>query len=578
MRARSLSVLFAFVAACEGEYPQFQTDAGSPPPRDAGPPLDVAPPPDDAPAGPSGIGQPCTDDASCATGLICLTAQLTSGLTTNGYCTLECGGGLGCPADATCAALSATSGIEMCLLACAGDEACRTADGYQCIDRGGALVCWTWRVPPGTNDGGACAEPDGGPFVDDSGRRFGASQQLAPPSGSILESGTRVAVRGSAVAASYTSATSSWGSGGKMAVSASQNGGATFGPGVFVTDTVTSRKSDPVIAFDATGGHLYLAWLGFDRTSGQTTNMRVFVARSDDGGQTWPAEQVVDASTTDSNVATLARPWIATGPGAEVYVVYALTSSGQSAIKLARSPDRGATWDAPLRVDDGTRAATPALPSVATNAAGDVFVAWLEVGGGQPNGDAANDVYVARWDAGSAWAFGANVKGNADADLLVSNVPQVVPALSGARVYLVYTAGSPGDMRWDVRLTWSDDRGDTFTAAAITLNDDGTCATHFLPAAAVAADGALHVTWYDNRFGSANGGLFYTRWDPTAGAAAPNQLVSDAPFAYATDNHALNRLGNYSGLAIDGTAIVATWADPRTDATSHIRVATGTLP
>ena len=48
-----------------------------------------------------------------------------------------------------------------------------------------------------------------------------------------------------------------------MTVATKPNGDNVFGPAVVVADSVTSRRSDPVLAFDSTGNHLYLAWLGF---------------------------------------------------------------------------------------------------------------------------------------------------------------------------------------------------------------------------------------------------------------------------------------------------------------------------
>ncbi|MBI5479341.1 MAG: trypsin-like serine protease [Deltaproteobacteria bacterium] len=577
-----LAALAVLVAACGDNVKVYQVDASYPvhtrPQNDAA----VVEPQLDGGA-PSGIGEACTSDVdigqgTCAADLICITADLTDGLAANGYCTVPCGEGLGCPWDSTCVAGTAHS--MLCLRTCADASGCRTADGYHCMEKSGAQVCWNWIVPPGTNDGGACSSPDGGPYVNAAGRRFGESQQLLPSDGGIVESQTLVVAKGTTVAASFASSASSFG-GGRVAVTASQDQGVTFGPAVVVQDSVTSRKSDPILAIDPSGAHLYLGWVGYDRSGGSTTNMRVFVARSDDAGLTWPTAQIHDATTTDSGTGTVARPWLAAGPNGTVYVAYVLGAGSSSIIKVARSSDLGATWDAPVRVDDPAR--TPSargLPHVAANGAGDVFVGWGEVGLGVPNGDAANDVFVARGDAGGTWGtFGPNVKGSADADLVVSNGLAVVPSVAGTKLYLVYVAGPPDSQRWDVRLTWSDDRGDTFSASSIKINDDRSCAIHVLPAAAIDAADRLHVVWYDNRFGTEEGGFYYSRWDPVAGAPSASEFVSDATFAYSTEPRASNRLGNYAGVAVDGTYIYATWADSRgVTNTSHVRFAQGTLP
>jgi MYXO-CTERM domain-containing protein len=572
-----VAALALSLAACGDNRWGDQNDAGYPP--RARPLNDGGTP--DAPAL-TGIGDPCTSDTDigqgdCPAGLICITADLTNGLAVNGYCALPCAEGLDCPEGSAC--VHGTTHSMFCLKSCEEASECRTEDGYHCMEKDGAQVCWSWIIPPGTNDGGACSAADGGPYVTAANRVFGESQQLLAPDGGVVEAQPLIVAKGNTVAAAFVSSASGFG-GTRIGVTASRDKGVTFGPAVVVQDTVTGRKSDPVLAIDPSGAHLYLGWIGYNRSGGTVNGYRVYVARSDDAGLTWPAANIVDATTTDTATNTMSRPWLAAGPGGTVYVAYVLGGSSTAAIKVARSSDLGATWDAPVRVDETTR--TPSargLPHVAANAAGDVFVAWGEVGTGVPNGDAANDVFVSRWDVGGAWGtFGANVKGNADGDLVVSNGLAVVPSLAGTKLYLVYAAGPPTSQRWDVRMTWSDNRGATFAASSITINDDPSCAIHILPTAAIDADDRLHVAWYDNRFGLEAGGYYYSVWDPVAGSPSPSQFVSDATFAYSTETRASNRLGLYAGLAVDGTSIYATWADPRgVTSTSHIRFASGTL-
>jgi hypothetical protein len=576
------ALLLACVAACGDDW-RLQADAGSPPPPDAAVPEDAPPAADAAP--PSGVGEPCDatgyfEQGDCADGLFCVTEEMTQGSLRNGYCTQECGAAGACPADSTCISV-AEGRFQLCAKSCTRDEQCRADDGYRCVVDEAGQVCWPWSPPPGTIDGGACETADAGPFLDAPDRIFGASVQLVAPDWSFMEAETHVVARGSAVAAAYI-AIGDTGGGAKMAVNASTNGGQSFGPAVVVDDSLTAYKSDPVLAFDPAGAHLYLTWIGYDYLGTGTTNMRVFVARSDDGGATWPAAQVKDVSGSDSGKISIDKPWITTGPGGAVYATYTTMSetTGASAIKIVRSGDDGATWDPPLRVDDGARtmSAFRNLATPATDAAGDVWVTWVELASNEQYGHVANDVYVARWDAGTTWAFGPNVRASANADLVVFNDPVVAPAPSGDTVYLVYTAGTPDVMRWDVRLTWSDDRGATFTPTSVKLNDDPTCATHFLPAAAIDGQDRLHVTWYDNRFGTDRGALYYTRWDPIAGAGGPSQLLSDGFFPFTIERTGDDWLGDYTGLAVDGTTLYATWADPRTDGTSHVRFARGTAP
>jgi V8-like Glu-specific endopeptidase len=577
-----LATLALTLAACGDNLWGAQNDAGYPqrsrPVTDAGAQEDAFIL--------AGVGDPCTataqiDQGDCADGLLCITADLTP-VAVNGYCVLPCATGLDCPEGSTC--VHGTTNSMFCLKSCAEETECRTADGYHCMERDGAQVCWSWYVPPGTNDGGACSSPDGGPWVDSEDRLFGESKQLLAPDGGVIEVQPLVVAKGTTVAASFVSATSGFGGGGtRIGVTASQDQAATFGPAVVVKDAVTSRKSDPVLAMDATGAHLYLGWIGYDRSGGTANNYHVFVARSDDNGVSWPTTQIYDATSTDSGATAIARPWLATGPGGTIYVAYMLGTGASTAIKVVRSSDLAATWDAPVLVNDSTRTPTSrGLPHVAAYGDGDVLVGWGEIGAAaEPNGDAANDIFVARWDAGGTWGtgtFGTNVKANADSDRVVSNTLAIVPSATTDKLYVVYVAGPPDSQRWDVRMTWSGNRGDTFSASSIKINDDPSCAIHVLPTAVVDADDRLHVAWYDTRFGLDAGGFFYSMWDSTVGTPSPSEFVSDATFTYSTATRGQNRLGSYAGLVIDGTRIYAVWADPRGVAnTSHIRMASGTL-
>jgi hypothetical protein len=576
-----------FAAAC-GTSSQGTTLDAAVPQSDAGSQDDAAVQDDAAPvqqdaAAASGIGDPCTasgmGQGTCADGQLCLSEELTQGQLPGGYCSAQCSGNGDCPSDATC--VTAGGGYQLCLKTCAVESDCRGAEGYRCVAEGGTQICYPWAPPPGTIDGGACVGSDAGPRMNDPGRTFGASQQLVAPGSSFMEAETHVVAAstdgGVRVAAAYIAV---FGNGdAKMAVNTSANGGQSFAAAVIVDDTLTSAKSDPVLAYSADRRYLFLTWIGYDYSSGgQTSNMHTFVARSDDHGLTWGTP--VNASGADAGNKDIDKPWITTGPSGEVYVTYMASQGYDSSIRVARSVDNGLTFDPPVSAVDAGATDFVNLAYPATDADGNLYVGWIRMAGDQ-NGDAVNDVMVARWSAGGTWGtFATPVRANTDTDEVVFNDVNLVtaPGAGAQEVYAIYVAGSADDQRWNVRLAHSADRGATFSPA-ITVNDDGTCATHFLPAAAIDASGRVHVSWYDNRFGTSAGGLFYAAYDPVTHLVGASQYVSDEAFEFTIDRSTQNWLGDYTGLFALENTIFATWADPRGgENTSHVRFARGQLP
>jgi hypothetical protein len=550
---------------------------------DAPPPQDDAAPQQDAPA-PSGVGDPCTaigmGQGTCNNGLFCITPDMSQGQLPGGYCSAQCSRASDCPWDAACVIVGDT--YQLCMQRCAVDGDCRVIDGYRCVldDRSGAKICMTWAPPPGTIDGGACVTTDAGPHLGDP-RLFGTSQQLAQPATSAMEAETSLVAAatdgGVYVAAAYISVEASGYS--KMAVNTSSNAGQDFGPAVIVDDTVTATKSDPVLAYSLDGKYLFLTWIGYNYAAGgTTTNMHSFVARSDDHGATWAT--AVNVSGADAVAKSLDKPWIATGPGGVVYATYMASQNYDSTIRVARSLDNGGTWEAPVTVAGASNTAFVNLAYPTTDADGNLYVGWITMRGDQ-NGSSSNDVSMARWDVGTPWGtFTAPVKANTDTDEVVFNDVGLVaaPVAGHTDVYAVYTAGSPAGVRWNVRLAHSSDKGATF-APAITVNDDPTCAAHFLPSIAIDAKERVHVTWYDNRFGTSAGALYYAAYDPATQLVGPNQLVSDEWFEFTIERSAQNWLGDYTGLYTAGGHVFASWSDPRgVDQTSHVRVARGVLP
>lgn len=146
------------------------------------------------------------------------------------------------------------------------------------------------------------------------------------------------------------------------------------------------------------GGGVYLAWA---RREGEVT--RIFFAASRDGS-TFSSPVPVSAPGMDLDLGAESGPQCAVGPEGTIYVVWnsgvwkekpaPAASGGHGAghggkggppprpgnlnIYLSRSVDGGKSFSAPLRVNDDPDGAEHRFPTVATDAAGTVYVTWLD--------------------------------------------------------------------------------------------------------------------------------------------------------------------------------------------------------
>jgi hypothetical protein len=128
-------------------------------------------------------------------------------------------------------------------------------------------------------------------------------------------------------------------------------------------------------------------------------------------------------------------------------------------------------------------------------------------------------------------------------------------------IYVTYARGA-ADVAWDIVLAASKDGGATWTRTVV--NDDGHCAAHMDPMAAIdAKTGRVHVAWLDDRDG--HGALAYAVCEPGGAKCGANQRASDAPFAaFSFVRHAGTWMGEYASLVIDGKrrALHTVWTQP----------------
>lgn len=337
-----------------------------------------------------------------------------------------------------------------------------------------------------------------------------------------------------------------------------------------------SNGGDPAVAVDKTAGpfagRFYYATLA--STSGGVSI--IGVARSTDGGATWsgPVTASVGVSSTSFNDKGL----MTVGPEGNVYVSWTeFSAGGGTKIRFSRSVDGGVTFSSAKLVQKKGKL-QGSMPATAQN--GKVYVAWERL-------SFTPQIWVARSDdrgltfplanktkvatitpIGSSTfcpssGFRKVLSTGPGQDARVNEFPAV--AVNGAgTVYVVWN-----DARFDasdVLLSRSTNMGATWSAP-IRVNPTTTGA-QFFPAITADADG-IHVMYYSLDFGtglidvkvatSVDGGLTF----PT------ETTITDVGFPVVQTNPNFDPvihdcyMGDYNGIASDGTTRFVVWGDNR---------------
>lgn len=350
--------------------------------------------------------------------------------------------------------------------------------------------------------------------------------------------------------------------------------------------------SDPSLAFDTRGNVFYSYIVVYFGNGTGINGTSMAVARSADGGRTYPAEATTFFSFEGGQNHFNDKPMIAadTNPASpfrdNVYVAWDAASGGSTGggVRFARSTDQGATFTS-TRIDDpkGPGRAIAAVPFVGPG--GEVYAAW--------NDYAANAIVFNRsFDGGVTWGTPNEIAGKTAAFQL--NVPAEL--YRGALVYPACDADrSPGAHRgrltcaWmdltaagfsDVFLAFSDDRGATWSAPrAVTDSLPGVDRfNQWLSTDAVTGD--VNVSFYDTR-NDTTGHRFETdvylaRSSDGGATFGTNTRVTDArsnehdcagTFPCAAIDYG-NQQGDYEGLVAFGGVAHPIWTDSRNNLVS----------
>ncbi|MFI5308633.1 MAG: sialidase family protein [Polyangiales bacterium] len=321
------------------------------------------------------------------------------------------------------------------------------------------------------------------------------------------------------------------------AYSFSTDGGLTWSKNVSIANTA-SFVGDPAVAIDG-GGTMYAVCQQYLNSTGSMGSIQMMTSK--DKGVTW--------STVSGIQSAPDKPWAAAGPTDGTLFVSWLGNPGG----IKRSLDHGTTWgpvQSTGQIIHGT--------GITIAMTGLIHVPY--------NLDADRNQlrYLRSKDNGSTYDAPRDLLPDMGTFCFTCNPRQhpIVGAAAdstGKFVAITWASTMPaGEGDDDVWLLYSKDGGDTWTSP-IRVNDNKTASRQFESWVAVDEYGRVHVAWTDYRDGGQNETFYARSADPTKGFE-PNVQVTDGRGSGATDF-----LGDYKGIAVQGSDVLIVWQDTRRD-------------
>lgn len=369
------------------------------------------------------------------------------------------------------------------------------------------------------------------------------------------------------------------------------NGGASWGgvdlplPPPLSGTNDTRFGSDPSLAFDSLGDVFYSYIVVFFGGGRGIDGTELAVARSSDGGQSYPQVSFFSFSSGSDHFND--KPMIAADNNSSspfrdnVYLAWDAASGGSTAggIRLARSSDHGVSFTID-RVDNpsGPGKSIGAVPFVGPN--GEVYVAWNDFG--------ANTIAFNRSFDGGVTFGNASVIANKTAPFEI-----LVPAESfrGALIYPACDADrSNGPHRGRLYCSWMDQLPSGFADIFLSFSDDRGATwsnpqtvpdplpvdrfNHWLQVDAVTGD--VNLSFYDTRNDttgqrfqtdiyfaqSKDGGVTFLSPNVRVTTASSNEHDCNGVFPCAGIDLG-NQQGDYEGLASFAGVSHPVWTDSR---------------
>ena len=344
--------------------------------------------------------------------------------------------------------------------------------------------------------------------------------------------------------------------------------------------------SDPSLAFDSRGNAFYSYIVVFFGNGNGITGTEMAVARSSNGGQSYPFVNYFSFSSGTDHFND--KPMIAADSNANspfrdnVYVAWDAAAGGSTSggLRFARSTDHGNTFSV-QRIDNpsGPGQVIAAIPFIGPG--GEVYVAW--------NDYAANTIAFNRSFDGGATFGSPSVVANKSIPFDIG-----IPAISFRRA-LVYPScdadRSTGTHRgrlycaWtdltangttDILASFSDDKGTTWSAPVSVTDRLHIAVDRFYQWLSVdPVTGVVNISFYDTRNDTTGQrymtDVYFTKTTDGLAWASPNTRVSNASSNEHDCNGVFpcsaidygNQYGDYEGLVSFGGISHPIWTDSR---------------
>ncbi len=300
------------------------------------------------------------------------------------------------------------------------------------------------------------------------------------------------------------------------------DGGRTFSPRVLVSDDGSGAFANaPKVATDA-DGNIYVVWQDNRAATATDDSWDVYLAKSDDGGDTFGASVMVDEHVVNTYQY---EPDLAVTPDGTVYVSWErYFYDGQAMqwdadVYVAKSTDGGVSFGTKVKASDGANYQYKS--TIGVGPSGNVYVAWSDF-----RADGSGDIYFARSTDGGG-TFSTNLQVNA-----YTTAAQVYPELAidaDETVYVVWLdARRFAESANDIYMARSTNLGASFGDEVRVSDADlpATSVTDYLyPVVTAAGDGDVAAAWYDMRTGDTD--TYMTRSYDGGLTVAPSWRVND---------------------------------------------------
>jgi hypothetical protein len=312
------------------------------------------------------------------------------------------------------------------------------------------------------------------------------------------------------------------------------NGGRTWSASQPYINRNASRlnAADPTVAFGS-NGEVYFAFVALSPAQGA-----VAVSRSNDGGLTWSSQNWATSFTTAAD-----KPAIVAN-GGSLHLFYQ-----NGTLMSSTSANSGSTWSSPAAIEVGGRNAAPVV------AKGVVHVFYSTA-------SSIKEAHVS--DAGNGYTSQtvASVSGLlARPTHYRASVYPAAGADSKGNLYVAWADGVAGrgnDIRFShfVSGSWT---------APVSVNTDAGSSDQLMPALAVGKDGAVNISWLDNRNDSANYNYDVYMARSTDGVHfGANTRVTDISSNPDNDQRTQGTMiGDYFAIAAGDGVVYSFWTDTR---------------